>query len=1134
MQRVLLRVESPGNEKSLLDKLIRIVDAAQKGKLHNETGKAGKGASKGSDADKSSGDGKGKAGKGASKDSDTGKSSGGGRGKGNGSLEFIPATLKADQWHGTYVHERNAIDALFKIKEGEHLLAGVLDSVPAGLLSYNLPKDATISVVLLKAVDCSKAVRAPTFDKRGVPKVCTMHVVQFGKERLVLRWQAQEAKPLPAGQPTKVVRVACIKHFVVDAVWKDRSKNFKGSVKAWMATLRIPKEDIVDIFAPRRSECGSILSVNVRVAALRAAEIEMASGISGFLSRELPSDSKTIQPCGHIKWMKKKEDESGPELLNRARSEAELTSPCLGLAFSNSGTIGVRSASGSCETAWKVSGLPKTTSITQFAEWLKVNLWPEIAIHTIRKRVNPNGASFVFRGANPSGANIATTVQTIADGEEVFVEFEPYRPLVRAKVFKPLKDGGLSWDEVKTPDVSASPGVKSDDFVEVDATTAKKARKNETGDSTMGTQKEEVLQSLGLTVRSVPSDGACFFHSLGWWFERSSKSMSCPEALRAQTIEHLSKKRNIFEPIWDRQTPTGQPCTSWKAYLDIMADKKSWAGELEALAAATRWNLKIMIVRPGASTVVVGQGKAQIWILLRNAHFEPLEPDNDPSHSQVRKDHIAKVADCFKLMTQQVVQRTWVLRGGGKTTSEVSGQPSDGATMRARSSVRSIQSSASGTLRARSSARAGQSCASGTMGACSGLSDEPPPATNLAMSSILSKTLRARSAEQSELLVSGTMRARPAAMKAVGQAVVRKNASKVAAACIAANKLAELHHMSRGLDCAANSFSKKNLMQMAKALKPKKRPAAATVAVQDNIWCRVSSEAAVKLRGAATALPWLCSFVLLRNGIKCQKCPRQWIGDSKHAAPMRFCRTSQCVACVTEIPTQAARDASLTQMGLLRARKDKDLAGIKRRLEGLGSDVQDVRLSKYANWSCPLCMYRLPEKTYDPAYTTRQHLRAHGAAGRAELRSATSSNDAKRKIAFGAMAAANVAKRCATREADRRVKHEMLDSALPVWACQFGCPQVVPIQNGWRSKCLFTCRGCAATTRSKLRTLLEARICPEAEKAVHAAAGRLAVSERRALVQSCIDQINVLDSERRVQRSREKLRLLAVLRRGRL
>ena len=111
-------------------------------------------------------------------------------------------------------------------------------------------------------------------------------------------------------------------------------------------------------------------------------------------------------------------------MLKRARGEAELSSPCLGLAYSNSGTIGVRTANGGCETAWKVTGLPKTTSISQFAEWMKLMCWPEIALHSIRKRVNPNGASFVFRGSNPSGANSATTVQTIADGREVFVEFD--------------------------------------------------------------------------------------------------------------------------------------------------------------------------------------------------------------------------------------------------------------------------------------------------------------------------------------------------------------------------------------------------------------------------------------------------------------------------------------------------------------------------------------------------------------------------------------------------------------------------------------------------------------------------------------------------------------------------------------
>ena len=48
----------------------------------------------------------------------------------------------------------------------------------------------------------------------------------------------------------------------------------------------------------------------------------------------------------------------------------------------------------------------------------------------------------------------------------------------------------------KKPDVAASPVVQSNEFVEVETTTAKKARKNESGDCTMGIQKEEVLQSL--------------------------------------------------------------------------------------------------------------------------------------------------------------------------------------------------------------------------------------------------------------------------------------------------------------------------------------------------------------------------------------------------------------------------------------------------------------------------------------------------------------------------------------------------------------------------------------------------------------------------------------------------------------
>ena len=1008
-------------------------------------------------------------------------------------------------------------------------------------------------------------MRAPAFDRRGVPKVVALHTVQLGKDRPVLRWQAQEAKPLPVGQQSKVVRVACIKQFVAEIVWRERSKNISGAAKSWLATLRIPKEDIVDIFAPRKSECGTILSVNVRMVAARAAEIEMASGIAGFLSRELPSDSKAIQPSGHIKWCKKKEDETGPEMLKRARGEAELSSPCLGLAYSNSGTIGVRTANGGCETAWKVTGLPKNTSISQFAEWMKLMCWPEIALHSIRKRVNPNGASFVFRGSNPSGANSATTVQTVADGKEVFVEFEPFRPPVRPKVFESLKDSGLSWDEVKA-DAASSPGVQKCDVIEKDAISMKKVRLNEEGDSSMGVHKEEVLQNLGLTVRCVPTDGACFFHALSWWFEKSGKAMSCPQALRAQTIDHLAKKRDIFEPLWDRQTPKGESCTSWKAYLDIMADAKSWAGELEALAAAARWNLKIMIVRPGASTIVVGQGKAHIWILLRNSHFEPLEVDGDPAHSQVRKDHIAKVADCFKLMTQQVVQRSWVLRGGGKLASDSSGRHSRGASPRARlgtndalavggpgavrrgSSI-SLQvasagkSDVSGTLRAGSAGPTSSSHLSGTMrNRCQGRREPSSASGTLKANSTrpagLSPRIHvanpsgvcARSVASapvfSNLQASGTMVA--VQRKRVSPiAVVRGNASQVAAACLAANKLAEAQLSKRGIDCSNNQLKSKNLMMMARALKTRKRLAGASEV--NNAWNVVSIDAAAKLRGAALSLPWLCAPMLLNDGVKCTRCPRQWFGSKKHTAPSRFCRNTPCVVCAVQVPPQAARDVILSQLGLLKERTTSDLDSVKRRAEALGTCVQEARLSKFSNWSCPLCSYLLPEATFDPAYVTRQHLRAHGAAGRAELRRSSSALSSAHKSAFIAMSKANVNKRLATFKADAEARHEMLNDALPGWVCRFELDEDVP--GRCRSKGPFTCSRCEHPVCNKFWALRCARICPKAEIAAQVCAEKMSVAARREAIEACINQSIVLDAERRSQRKREKLKLLTTLRR---
>jgi len=101
-------------------------------------------------------------------------------------------------------------------------------------------------------------------------------------------------------------------------------------------------------------------------------------------------------------------------------------------------------------------------------------------------------------------------------------------------------------------------------------------------------EKEEPLienfENLGLTVKTVPKDGACAWHSLSWWFVRAAKSTTAPQALRSQTIDHMTKKSTAFEPLWDRIDPKGKPCTAWAKYLGMMrvadAGPGSWTSSL--------------------------------------------------------------------------------------------------------------------------------------------------------------------------------------------------------------------------------------------------------------------------------------------------------------------------------------------------------------------------------------------------------------------------------------------------------------------------------------------------------------------------------------------------------------------------
>ena len=74
-----------------------------------------------------------------------------------------------------------------------------------------------------------------------------------------------------------------------------------------------------------------------------------------------------------------------------------------------------------------------------------------------------------------------------------------------------------------------------------------------------------------------------------------------------------------------------------------------WGGCKELLAAAELWNLRIVVVRPGHATVLVGKGERIVWLKQESRHYEFLASDNSEEFKGSRRAHIKEIAEFFKV-----------------------------------------------------------------------------------------------------------------------------------------------------------------------------------------------------------------------------------------------------------------------------------------------------------------------------------------------------------------------------------------------------------------------------------------------------------------------------------------------------
>jgi hypothetical protein len=313
-------------------------------------------------------------------------------------------------------------------------------------------------------------VGARALDKRGTPRVLPLHLVQFGKNREALKWEAAQAKPLPKTADSHVLRVQLFKDHVPAKVWIDTSKNVVSAVRSWLTLLKVPADDIIDIFLPRRIGDGIGVSINVRIAQSASARVEAASGVGGFLCRSLPPDnSPAAAEAGSVSWIRREAGEAGETYLARARDLAEKADPCRGLGFSAAGSVGTRVDANSCATSWQAVGLPSSMVGSAFSSWLIENGWTDVDVlaRRLRKRGRFSSAQFTFRGKHNDGSLAChTLVATAHDGSDCFVEITPWRPPPRTPKTTAIRQRGLAYERnASAAPPSSSAKTSNDDVI---------------------------------------------------------------------------------------------------------------------------------------------------------------------------------------------------------------------------------------------------------------------------------------------------------------------------------------------------------------------------------------------------------------------------------------------------------------------------------------------------------------------------------------------------------------------------------------------------------------------------------------------------------------------------------------------
>ena len=294
---------------------------------------------------------------------------------------ILPSTLSNGHWVGTYVDKAEIMARAAKIEAGQHLVCGVYHQPPADLLQLSIPVGATLTIVVRKLpTTCSDdilPVTAPAIDKRGFTRIHKMGYIQLGDTKPVLSWKSVSLDKEIVSPQSVVLRVQLFARHVDAKVWANIIRKPQRSINDLvLKTLDTKPGDVIDIFGFRKPDTSPFVSASLRVQKPAVDKFLKASGQGGLLV-------KALDATGAVEWVKPNADESGEDYLARARQLA-LDSPQPGLAFSSTGSLGLRRPEEKVRATFAARGFPRGASTARILDFLRLML--NGAVSTLHRR----------------------------------------------------------------------------------------------------------------------------------------------------------------------------------------------------------------------------------------------------------------------------------------------------------------------------------------------------------------------------------------------------------------------------------------------------------------------------------------------------------------------------------------------------------------------------------------------------------------------------------------------------------------------------------------------------------------------------------------------------------------------------